>query len=197
MSLHVYSTFLTIGSIGIFTILLGIGIGYLCSAKIRQSVKKISYEHYLVALIVLSSVSVVGSLIYQLIYMTPVCELCWWQRIFLYPVSIIAIVALWFRTRESHITIAILSAFGLWYASYHYYFHFQGFVLGNKLSIPCSYGGLMPACTSSPILIFGFATIPFMGIMVFGSMLILTALAHTKLEVSLLKKLMKIFKRNT
>ena len=51
--------------------------------------------------------------------------------------------------------------------------------------------------TSSPILVFGFATIPFMGIMVFGSMLILTGLAHSKLEGSVWKKLMKIFKPNT
>jgi disulfide bond formation protein DsbB len=196
MTLELYSTLITLGSIGIFTILLGAGIGYLFSTKIREYVKQISYEQYLIALAAISIVSIAGSLIYQLVYLTPVCELCWWQRIFLYPVSVIALVAYWFRTRESHITIAILSAFGLWYASYHYYFHFQGFVLGNKLSIPCSYGGLMPACTSSPVLVFGFATIPFMGIMVFGSMLMLAALAQAKLESDLWEKLMKIFKRN-
>ncbi|MGK2848717.1 MAG: disulfide bond formation protein B [Minisyncoccota bacterium] len=197
MTLELYSTLLTLGSIGIFIILLGVGIGYIFSVKIRQCMQRISYEQYLIALATISIVSIAGSLIYQLVYMTPVCELCWWQRIFLYPVSVIAIVALWFRTRESHITIAILSAFGLWYASYHYYFHFQGYVLGNKLSIPCSYGGLMPACTNSPVLVFGFATIPFMGIMIFGSMIILAALAHTKLETSLWEKLMKTFKSNS
>lgn len=134
------------------------------------------------AIAVIAIVSVVGSLIYQLVYETPVCELCWWQRIFLYPVAIIAPVALWYKTRETHVTVAVLSAFGLWYALYHYYYHFQGFVLGNKLTLPCSYGGLMPACTDSPILVFGFATIPFLGIMVFGSFLMLAGLAYATLR---------------
>jgi disulfide bond formation protein DsbB len=113
------------------------------------------------------------------VYQTPVCELCWWQRIFLYPTSVITLVALWFKTRETHVTVAILSALGLYIACYHYYYHFQGYVLGKTLSIPCSFGGLLPACTNSPILVFGFVTIPFMGIMIFASLLILTFCAFT------------------
>jgi hypothetical protein len=102
-------------------------------------------------------------------------------------VSVIALVAFWFKTREAHVTVAILAAFGLFYASYHYYYHFQGFVLGNKLTIPCSYGGLLPACTSSPILVFGFVTIPFMAIMIFGSLLILSFFAYSNVQIKLSK----------
>lgn len=178
MTLDVYSTLLVSGSIAMFGALVGACVMYLVSRTMRARIQKIPYERYIAALAVLSIVSVAGSLIYQLVYMTPVCELCWWQRIFLYPISVITLVALWFRTRETHVTVGILSAFGLWYALYHYYYHFQGFVLGNKLTLPCSYGGLMPACTDSPILVFGFATIPFMGIMVFGSMLMISGLAY-------------------
>ncbi len=182
MTLDAYSTLLVSGSIAIFVAFAGTCAMYLVSRTMRARVQQIPYERYIAALAVLSIVSIVGSLIFQLVYETPVCELCWWQRIFLYPVSVITLVALWFRTRETHVTVAILSAFGLWYALYHYYYHFQGFVLGNKLTLPCSYGGLMPACTDSPILVFGFATIPFMGIMVFGSMLMLSVLAYTALR---------------
>ncbi len=178
MTLDAYSTLLVSGSIAIFAALVGACVMYFVSRTIRTRIQQTPYEYYIAALAVLSIVSVAGSLIYQLVYMTPVCELCWWQRIFLYPVSVITLIALWFRTRETHVTVGILAAFGLWYASYHYYYHFQGFVLGDKLTLPCSYGGLMPACTDSPILVFGFATIPFMGIMVFGSILILSSLAY-------------------
>ena len=178
MTLDLFSTILVSGSMAIFAVLLGVCIMYLVSSKIRGQIQSIPYHWYIAALAAVSIASIAGSLTYQLVYLTPVCELCWWQRIFLYPVSVITLVALWFRSRETHITVAILSAFGLWYASYHYYYHFQGFVLGNTLTLPCSVGGLMPACTNSPILIFGFATIPFMGVMVFGSMLMLSGLAY-------------------
>lgn len=178
MTLETFSTVLVLGSIGLFVVLLGAWIGYAVSPKVRAHLLRHSYERYLAAIAVIGIASVVGTLIFQLAYETPVCELCWWQRIFLYPIAVIAPVALWYKTRESHVMVAILSGFGLWYALYHYYYHFQRFVLGNTLTLPCSYGGLMPACTDSPILIFGFATIPFLGIMVFGSFLMLAGFAH-------------------
>jgi disulfide bond formation protein DsbB len=182
MTLDAYSTVLVLGSIGLFVGLLIALVGYAVSSKLRSHILGHPYERYIAVLAVISILSIIGSLIFQLVYETPVCELCWWQRIFLYPVSVITLVALWFKTRETHVTVGILSAFGLWYALYHYYFHFQRFVLGNTLTLPCSYGGLMPACTDSPILIFGFATIPFLGIMVFGSMLIVVWFARMKLR---------------
>jgi disulfide bond formation protein DsbB len=174
MTLEVYSTILTIGSVGIFIGLLGLLVSSLSSKTGRQFMNGIRYEQFIAMIAAISVASIVFSLVYQLVYETPVCELCWWQRIFLYPVSVISIVSLWFRTRETHITTAILAGFGFYIACYHYYYHFQGYVLGKTLSIPCSFGGLLPACTNSPILVFGFVTIPFMGIMVFGSFLILT-----------------------
>lgn len=181
MSLDIYSTILVSGSIALFLGAAGIGVLALVSPNIRVRLAGIEYTKYLAALAAISVVSIVGSLIFQLVYETPVCELCWWQRIFLYPVSVIALVALWYRTREAHVTIGILALLGFLIASYHYYYHFQRFVLGNVLALPCSYGGLLPACTDSPILIFGFATIPLMGIMVFGSMIAVALLAHRAL----------------
>lgn len=182
MTLDAYSTLLVSGSIALFLTLIGVGVSYWLSARVRNRLQHIPYLWYIAAIAALAGISIAGSLVYQLVYETPVCELCWWQRIFLYPVSAITLVALWYKSRETHVTVAILSAFGLWYALYHYYYHFQGLVLGNKLMLPCSYGGLMPACTDSPILVFGFATIPFLGIMVFGSMLLLAGFAHLALK---------------
>jgi disulfide bond formation protein DsbB len=173
MTLELYSTILTVGSVGIFLSLLGLLVASLTTKSGKTLTSRIRYEQYIALIAAISVASIIFSLTYQLVYETPVCELCWWQRIFLYPVSVISLVALWFRTRETHITTAILAGFGLYIACYHYYYHFQGYVLGKTLSIPCSFGGLLPACTNSPILVFGFVTIPFMGIMVFGSFLIL------------------------
>ena len=178
MSLEQYSLFLTLGLFAISGIIVASTILYTFVPVIRKHIDRHSYFSFLTAITVLGAASIVGALIYQLAYLTPVCELCWWQRIFLFPISIIGLVALWKRAKEAHITIAVLSSFGLFYALYHYYYHFQGLVLGNTLALPCSSGGLLPACTDSPILVFGFVTIPFMGILIFTSILILAYFAQ-------------------
>jgi disulfide bond formation protein DsbB len=178
MTLEFYSTLLTLGSIILFALTLVTFCLYFFSKKVKARLEAIDYYEYVYVILVISSFAVAGSLIYQLIYLTPVCELCWWQRIFIYPTVVIALAAYLFKEKYSHITIGILSLFGLFYATYHYYYHFLGFVLGQKVDLPCSVGGLLPACTSSPILIFGFITIPFMAIMELGTIILICILAH-------------------
>jgi disulfide bond formation protein DsbB len=184
MTLDQFSTVLVAGSIALFAVSVGGLILSLVSSRVFEHLKSHGYEQFLWVLLIISGLSVAGTIVYQLVYLTPVCELCWWQRIFLYPIPLITAVALWCksRTAEAHVTVAVLAVLGLWYASYHYYYHFQKYVLGNELGLPCSYGGLMPACTDSPILIFGFATIPFLGIMVFGSILALAVILNRLLK---------------
>jgi disulfide bond formation protein DsbB len=177
MTLDQYSLIVSLGSIAIFCGTLIVFLASMLSPKLKDYLLQKEYEEYVFIVLIISGMSVAGSLIYQLIYNTPVCELCWWQRIFLYPIAIMSLVTyLTNKSKDWHISTLILSLFGLFYASYHYYYHYMGFVLGRKLELPCSVGGLMPACTDSPILIFGFITIPFMGIMVFGSILLITLL---------------------
>lgn len=178
MTIEQYSAFLSIGLFGLFGVLVASSLLYATVPAVKWHIQRHSYFAFLSVMALIGAGAVFGALIYQLFYLTPVCELCWWQRIFLFPTVVIALVALWYRTKEAHITIGILSLLGLFYAVYHYYYHFQGLVLGNKLSLPCSSGGLLPACTDSPILTFGFVTIPFMGILVFSSLIILAIFAH-------------------
>ncbi len=183
MTLDQFSVLVSIGLFAIWGALVASLALYVLVPSVRRFILAQRYEHYLAAIGLLSLGSIAGAFVYQLAYLTPVCELCWWQRIFLFPIVIVAGVALWRRAREAHITAAILATFGLFYSCYHYYYHFQGLVLGNVLSLPCSSGGLLPACTESPILTFGFVTIPFMGILVFSSMLILAFFAQKKAAV--------------
>lgn len=202
MSLDFYSVILSLGALIIFGSALALTLAALFHPGFRQKIMQLEYDRWLIAIGGIALLSTIGSLIYQFVYQTPVCELCWWQRIFLYPIEIITLVAVWKKTKESHITVAILAAIGLFFASYHYYYHFQGFVLGNKLTMPCSYGGLLPACTDSPILVFGFITIPLMGVLIFGSVLLLAWIAHQKLtkdtnEVTNKKQIMEPTKESS
>lgn len=167
-----------------YSALLSFGLGALLLTAVlvavvpplRSRVLSLGYPVLMGAVFGISLAAVVGALVYQLGYFTPVCELCWWQRVFLFPTLVISGAALYTRSRDAHVPIAILSVFGLAYALYHYYYHYQGLVLGNVLSLPCSTGGLLPACTESPILTFGFVTIPLMGASTFAVLLILCGL---------------------
>jgi disulfide bond formation protein DsbB len=96
----------------------------------------------------------------------------------MFPIDVVILVALYFRERFAHVTTAILAAFGAFYAGYHYYYHFQVHVLKNALSLPCSTFGLIPGCSETKVLAFGFATIPFMALCAFLSILILAAWAE-------------------
>ena len=178
MDINQFATFLTICSTLLFLGLLGVTIASFVSPKFNEKLRTLDYFKYVIGLAIIACAATLGSLTFQLVYNAPVCELCWWQRIFMYPMVVITLVSLWRKAKEAHLMTGILSLFGLWYASYHYYYHFKGFVLGQKLTLPCSYGGLMPACTDSPILVFGFSTIPFMSLMAFGSVFLLSFLAY-------------------
>jgi disulfide bond formation protein DsbB len=178
MSLELYSTILAIGTISLFLGVTFALMGYLISPKLRSGLKGFEYFTYLKIIGVVAIVSTLGALLYQFVYETPVCELCWWQRIFMFPIDIVVIVSLFYLVRVNHVIVGILALLGAAFASYHYYYHFQIFVLGKTLSLPCGAYGLLPACTNSPIVIFGFVTIPLMALLVFASIVGLTFLAH-------------------
>ncbi len=178
MTLEIYSTVLTIGLGGVALATLITILGYFLSASVQQQLLLIDYFTYIKAIGVLAITATLGALFYQFYYATPVCELCWWQRIFMFPIDIVVLVSLMHLVRVNHIIVGILAGFGAAFALYHYYYHFQIFVLGKTLSLPCNAYGLLPACTSSPIVIFGFVTIPLMALIVFVSILALVFLAH-------------------
>ncbi len=179
MSLDFYSYILSISVLAIAAVTLISLIGYLCNSKIRTKIQSIPYFHIVKLIGFLAIFSTIAVLIYQLHYEVEVCELCWWQRIFMFPIDIIVLVSLYYKTKTNHMIIGILSAFGIFFAGYHYYYHFRGWVLGEIVSLPCSVGGLLPACTdNNGILQFGFITIPFMALVVFITILWLSYVAH-------------------
>lgn len=182
MDIESYSILVSVGLFLLTAVLVGCLALYASVPAFRRHIARHSYRQLYGATAAIVLVSIIGALIYQLAYATPVCELCWWQRIFLFPIAIVGFVAAWYRTKEAHVIIGILAFIGLFYAAYHYYLHFQGLVLGNPLAVPCSSGGLLPACGDSPILTFGFVTIPFMGILVFINLLILAYFVHQKVR---------------
>jgi len=178
MNIDQFSNLLSAGLLVIAGITLVSFFAFLFVKQARNALLSIPYATYLKTIGLLAVTSTVMVLIYQFYYLTPVCAYCWWQRIFMFPIDIVALTALWYQTKHSEVTIAILAAFGVFFAGYHYYYHYQVIVLDNPLSMPCSSIGIVPSCTESPVLVFGFITIPWMALVVFTTILWLCFLAR-------------------
>ena len=87
------------------------------------------------------------------------CELCWYQRILMYPISVILLVGIfnddWFLPRY----VLPLSVSGLGVSIYPYLL--QNHVFGSTI---CSAG---VSCASRYINVYGFITIPFLALVAF------------------------------
>lgn len=101
--------------------------------------------------------AVAGSLFYSEVNGFEPCVLCWWQRIFLYPLVIIFGLALWKKTRDAFsyaVPLVILSTIVSTYQAY--------VNLGGSSILPCTAVG--GACSKVYVLAFGYITIPMMSL---------------------------------
>lgn len=101
-----------------------------------------------------------GSLFFSEVLRWTPCLLCWYQRILMYPLSIIIAVALLRRDTRLHTYVLPFSLIGACVSLYHY-------LLQKTTWLPppaCSIG--VP-CTTDYINWFGFVTIPFLALTAF------------------------------
>jgi len=173
MDLIGFSTVLTVGVLGIFGSLLCLLLMWFFVPRVRSCVSSKSSAFYLMLAGLIAALSTVFALTYQFIYYLEVCELCWWQRIFMFPIEVIVFVALYFRQQYAYVSVAILAFLGTLFAGHHYWNHFGNLVLGKDVVLPCGQIGLVPSCSEFSFTIFGFMTIPGMALAAFLSILIL------------------------
>lgn len=103
-----------------------------------------------------SLLAVVGSLIYSNVIGYPPCELCWIQRIFIYPQFVLYAIALWKNDKTVFKYAFALALLGLVVAIYHNWID-----LGGSQFIACD---TAVSCTRRYVAAFGFVTIPFMSL---------------------------------
>ena len=168
LSLDQYSTILAIGSI---IIMIAIIIHYIMNKinnnnKLNVLLNRMNNEIYIKIIFILSLLSLISAIIYEFIYHTPVCPLCWWQRVFIIPTIFLSFLQIKAKIKNE-VNIILLSVIGLIIAIYHYYLHYATLVLGWNISSPCSGNTFLANCAESPILIFGTITIPFMSMAFF------------------------------
>lgn len=123
------------------------------------------YDHTQKLIFLVAAGAMLASLYYSQVVGFIPCEFCWYQRIAMYPIAVLLLVAIATRSRVSPRYIVTLAAVGLALSIYHY--QMQLFPGGGS---SCS--GPIP-CTGKYVEEFGFITIPFMAGCAFLSILVL------------------------
>ncbi|MFT4416864.1 disulfide oxidoreductase [Fredinandcohnia humi] len=118
-------------------------------------------ETYLFIAFAAALISTLGSLYFSEIQKYIPCELCWYQRIFMYPLVIILGIAIFKKNYSIALYTFILSLIGGSISIYHYLI--QKVPVFGENSLSC---GIVP-CTSQYINWFGFITIPFLALIGF------------------------------
>lgn len=130
-------------------------------------------EHYLKIGFIVSLFASMFSLVYSEIVGFLPCVLCWYQRIFLFPLVFIFGSAVWFKDRGvvkytlPLLTIGFLISV---YQNFYYYF-------GNASSLPCDASGV--SCYQQLISEFGgYISIPMLALTSFVALIVVVLVPH-------------------
>jgi disulfide bond formation protein DsbB len=123
----------------------------------------------------IASVATLGSLFFSEVMGFAPCVLCWWQRIFIYPLVLIFGVGL-FSFDAGVIKYSRPLAIAGWLVALYHTLLYWGII--PKSIQPCSEG--VP-CTEKYIELLGFLSIPFLSFLAFSAIIALLALLKRRL----------------
>ena len=140
-------------------------------------------KHFITLGFFVSLAATLFSLVYSEVIKFPPCYLCWWARVFMYPVVLIFGTALWAKRRgredknsERHFVVRYsmpLAFFGLLLAVYHnfnYYFADTG-------NMPCDASGV--SCYQKLVHAFGgYISIPMLSLSSILAIVTILTVAH-------------------
>jgi len=125
---------------------------------------------------IVASVSTLGSLFFSEIMEFPPCALCWYQRIFMFPLVILLLVGL-FPFDKSIIKYALPLALVGWVFAFYHTLLYSGFI--PESIQPCSQG---VSCSETYLDVFGFLTIPMLSLISFSILVALLLVLKRRLS---------------
>lgn len=138
-------------------------IAYLLYTKIKgkkqDALRKYLSERALPLTLIIATIATLGSLYYSEILGLNPCPLCWYQRIFMYPLVFISATAIITKAKNAKAFILPLSITGALIAIYHY--------LLQAFAIPIACGPGAVTCDVIYFAAYGYITIPLMAFTAF------------------------------
>ena len=155
-----------------------IGVGVLVQRRSSRSIallESLSADIRRVALPLaglIAAVTMLGSLYYSRIQHYIPCELCWYQRICIYPFAVILGIAAWRRDAGVRVYAVPVLAIGALVAAYHAWVQAYPPVDGTSF---CTADA---PCTLRYVWEFGFVSLPFMALSACCCMIVLLLIAR-------------------
>jgi disulfide bond formation protein DsbB len=115
-----------------------------------------------------------GSLFFSYVMEFAPCVLCWYQRIFLFPLVIILGVGL-FPLDKNVVKYALPLAIAGWLTAAYHYLLYAG-IIPESIQ-PCSQG---VSCTEEYINLFGFLSIPMLSLLSFTTIIFLLIILYRR-----------------
>lgn len=134
---------------------------FFVNKSFKEIVLSFINKYVLLVTFIISLSAVLGSLIYSNLAGFPPCELCWIQRIFMYPQALISFIALIRKDKSVIQYLFPLSILGGLIAFYHSITHFG---LGDSL-LECT--SALGDCGKLYVFEYGYITIPLMSLTMF------------------------------
>lgn len=129
---------------------------------------KVISEYVLPLGFFISTAGMFMSLYYSEVLQILPCDLCWYQRIFMYSQVFILGYAWYKKDRNVLVYSLVLSGVGFVIAGYHHMLQ-----IGYNVYKPCSTSPFAIDCAKPTFVEFGFATFPFMALVLFGTMILI------------------------
>lgn len=132
-----------------------------------MSSKNIVSSNIILACFLIAGVATLGSLFFSEIMEFVPCSMCWYQRIFMYPLVVIFLTALLYPDDKVFKYTMPLVLVGISFALYH---NLLMWGIIPESAVPCRQG--IP-CSTEYFEYFGFINIPFLSLASYGSILAL------------------------
>ncbi len=130
-------------------------------------------KHFLVIGFLISLLSSLFSLVYSEIIGFPPCQLCWFQRVFLFPQVFLFGIALWDKDKKIIRYTTILLCVGFLVAVYQNFIYY----FGNGNLGACDNTGV--SCFQHLVSVFGgYVSIPMLALTAFVALLAISLVAH-------------------
>jgi disulfide bond formation protein DsbB len=130
-------------------------------------------KHYLTLGFIFSLFASLVSLIYSEIINFVPCHLCWYQRIFLFPLVFIFGSAIWHKDRKIVKYVLPILSIGFLISIYQNFFYY----FGENSSLPCDASGV--SCYQRLVSEFGgYISIPMLALTIFFALLAIVLVAH-------------------
>jgi len=145
--------------------------------KLWNQIEKKLLKYSILFSFIVTLTATLGSLYLSEVRGFAPCVLCWYQRVFMYPLPFILGTSLVKKTKEVFYYVLPLSTIGSLISSYHYYMQ-----LSPDALVPCSTVGFSVSCSERFFTYFNYITIPWMALSAFVITILLMLIVKLNLK---------------